>query len=180
MDYCLGDPDGSATMWTADPTLDLDGDGTPDAVGLDFDGDGRLDDAMADLDGDGVADQAVLDLDNDGQVEAYFTDDGSGTWAVSVDRTGQLRWFGLDGVEQTGGGLVDFDDDGQVDDRLVDSDGDGLADRVISGVDPGKAAEAYADTDGDGHWDVKLVDGDADGAADSATQLTAEAPDPPR
>ena len=43
----------------------------------------------------GVADHAVLD----GQ--SYFTDDGSGTWAVSVDRGGQVRWFGLDGVEQT-------------------------------------------------------------------------------
>ena len=89
--------DGSATMWTADPNTDVDGDGALDAVGLDFDGDGVLDDAMADMDGDGLADHAVLDLDNDGRPEAFFTDDGTGTWAVSVDRAGQLRWFGLDG-----------------------------------------------------------------------------------
>ena len=47
MDYCLGAGDGSASMWSADPDTDLDGDGRLDAVGLDFDGDGRLDDAMA-------------------------------------------------------------------------------------------------------------------------------------
>ena len=38
MEYCLGDTDGSATMWTADPNIDVDGDGALDAVGLDFDG----------------------------------------------------------------------------------------------------------------------------------------------
>ena len=76
------------------------------------------DDALADFDGDGVADHAVLDLDNDGMPESYFTDDGSGTWAVAVDghlqKGGQLRWFGLDGVEHTGGPLVDFDGDAGV------------------------------------------------------------------
>ena len=54
MEYCLGDADGSATMWTADPNIDVDGDGTLDAVGLDFDGDGLVDDAVADTDGDGL------------------------------------------------------------------------------------------------------------------------------
>ena len=59
MEYCLGDADGSATMWTADPNIDVDGDGALDAVGLDFDGDGLVDDAVADTDGDGLADQMV-------------------------------------------------------------------------------------------------------------------------
>src|SRR5882724_4379713 len=140
MEYCLGDADGSATMWTADPNIDVDGDGSLEAVGLDFDGDGLLDDAMADLDGDGLADHVALDLDNDGHPEAFYTDDGTGTWAVSVGRAGLgpqlargLRWFGLDGVEHTGGPLVDVDGDGQNDDRLTDSDGNGLADRALSG-----------------------------------------------
>jgi hypothetical protein len=177
MEYCLGDTDGSATIWTADPNTDVDGDGSLDAVGLDFDGDGLLDDAMADLDGDGLADHAVLDVDNDSHGEAFFTDDGTGTWAVSVDRAGQLRWFGLDGVEHFGGQehsdpgiggsgpLVDVDGDGQTDDRLTDTDGDGLADRALSGD------VAYVDTDGDGRWDVKLADSDGDGKADAATEL---------
>ena len=94
-------------MWTAPLDTDVDGDGMLDAVGLDVDGDGSVDDALADLDGDGVADHAVLDGLN------YFTDDGSGTWAVSVDRGGKVRWFGLDGVEQMGGPTVDLDGDGQ-------------------------------------------------------------------
>jgi hypothetical protein len=164
MDYCLGDADGSATMWSATPDVDVDGDGSVDAVGLDFDGDGLLDDAMADMDGDGLADHAVLDHAGDA---TFFTDDGTGTWAVAVDRAGQLRWFGLDGVEHPGGGgpLVDVDNDGQNDDRLADTDGNGLADRALSGD------VAYVDTDGDGRWDIKLADADGDGKADAATEL---------
>jgi hypothetical protein len=169
MEYCLGDADGSATMWSADPNTDVDGDGSLDAVGLDFDGDGLLDDAMADLDGDGLADHMVRDSASEA---TFFTDDGTGTWAVSVDRAGQgpqlargLRWFGLDGLEHTGGPLVDVDADGQADDRLTDIDGNGLADRALSDD------VAYVDTDGDGQWDVKLADSDGDGKADAATEL---------
>ncbi len=167
VDYCLGDGDGGATLWSADPNLDVDGDGDLDGFGLDFDGDGRVDDAIADLDGDGLADHMVLDVGAGASnvteyVTEYFTDDGSGTWAVSVDRGAQLRWFGLDGAESVGGPLIDFDGDGGVDDRLLDADGDGLADRVLAGE------HAFVDTDGDGRWDVKLSDLDGDGAADSA------------
>ena len=82
-------------MWTVDADSDLDGDGRLDAVGLDVDGDGLIDDVLADLDGDEVADHAVLDLDGDGLPEAYFADDGTGTWTVAADRGGGLRWFGL-------------------------------------------------------------------------------------
>ncbi|MDI3313260.1 MAG: pullulanase [Mycobacterium sp.] len=171
MEYCLGDGGGTARIWEGQPDLDLDGDGRLDAIGLDFDGDGTRDDALADLDGDGVADHAVLDLDNDGTPEAYFTDDGSGTWKVAVDRGGQVRWFGLDGVEHNGAPLVDFDADGRADDRLLDNDGDGTADRVLLANDAGVFDTAYVDIDGDGRWDVKLKDGDGDGTADSAAAL---------
>lgn len=169
MDYCMAGDDGAAAIWHGQPDLDLDGDGRFDAIGLDFDGDGLRDDAMADLDGDGHVDHAVLDLDNDGTPEASFTDDGSGTWAVAVDRTGQLRWFGLDGVEHTGGPLVDFDGQGHPDDRLIDSDGDGLADRVLCTDENG--VTGYVDTDGDGKWNVRLTDTDGDGLADGASPL---------
>lgn len=166
MDYCysLG---GDASMWRADLDTDLDGDGVLDAVVLDLDSDGLLDDALADFDGDGLADHAVVDFGADDR--QYFADDGSGTWSIPVDRAGQLRWFGLDGVEQAPGGMVDFDGDGQADDTLIDSDGNGVADRVFSADDVGTTG--YADTDGDGLWDVTLVDTDGDGAADSADQL---------
>jgi hypothetical protein len=168
VDYCLGAGDGTAAMWTADPNLDLDGDGVFEAIGLDFDGDGLLDDALTDLDGDGVVDHAVLDLDDDGRPEASFTDDGTGTWALSSDakdRGGEMRWFGLDGSEAVGGPQVDFDGDGEADDRLLDTDRDGLADRAFVGD------QAYVDTDADGRWDVRLADTDGDGAADASTAL---------
>lgn len=164
MEYCLGDPDGSATMWTADPTTDVNSDGVLDAVTLDLDDDGLLDDALADLDIDGLADHGVLDFGGDGPV--YVTDDGTGTWAVSADRAAALRWLGLDGVAHPAGdATVDLDGDGQAGERLVDSDGDGLADRAFG------VGAAWADTDGDGRWDVHLVDTDGDGAADSADTL---------
>lgn len=179
MDYCLAGDDGSAAIWNGQPDLDLDGDGRLDSVGLDFDGDGLRDDALADFDGDGIADHAVLDLDNDGTPESYFTDDGSGTWAVAVDRSpqaggapgGQLRWFGLDGVEHTGGPLVDFDGPGRgrADDLILDTDGDGVADRVLCATENGTTG--YVDTDGDGRWDVRLTDTDGDGLADGAAAL---------
>src|SRR6201998_884110 len=148
-------------MWNGRPDLDLDGDGPFDAVSLDFDGDGMRDDALAEFDGDGLADHAVLDLDNDGVPESYFTDDGSGTWSVSVDRGGQLRWYSLDGVEHTGGPLVDFDGEGGLHERFVDVRGNGVADRVLCGGE--NAATGYVDTDGDGRWNVRLTDSNGDG-----------------
>jgi hypothetical protein len=80
-----------------------------------------------------------------------------------------LRWFGLDGVEHTGGPLVDFDADGKADVQLLDSDGNGLADRAICVGESG--VTGYVDTDGDGRWDVKLTDTDGDGTADAASAL---------
>ncbi|KAA1249428.1 pullulanase [Mycobacterium simiae] len=169
MEYCLGGDDSAAAMWNRAPDLDLDGDGQLDAIGLDVDGDGLHDDALTDFDGDGLADHAVLDVDNDGTPESYFTDDGSGTWAVAVARGEQVRWYGLDGVEHTGGPLVDFDGQGQLDDRLIDADGDGMAERVLCAG--GEGLTGYVDVDGDGHWDVRLTDTDGDGAADGASNL---------
>jgi hypothetical protein len=169
MEYCLSADDGAATMWDRGPDLDLNGDGRLDAVGLDLDHDGLADDALADLDGDGVAEHAVLDVN--GGDERYFTDDGTGTWAIAAEQSPRaasgLRWFGLDGVEHTGGSLSDFGGEGV---RFLDSDGNGLADRaLITGPD---GAIGYVDIDGDGRWDVKLTDTDGDGSADAASALT--------
>lgn len=146
MDYCLDAGDGTASIWTGHPDIDLDGDGL-------------LDDLMTDHDGDGLADHAAFDLDDDGTPEALYTDDGSGTWAVSGIAAQPMRWFGLDGAEHTGPG--DLDGDGEPD-RLLDIDRDGWADRALSG------AAGFVDTDGDGRWDLTLIDADGDGLADSA------------
>ncbi|MCK5757071.1 MAG: pullulanase, partial [Mycobacterium sp.] len=140
MDYCLGEPDGSATMWTVD--------GGPEVGGIDVDRDGLLDDMLLDTDGDGVADEALLDVDDDGAAELSVTDDGTGTWALGADRAGGLRWFGLDGLEHLGTDVADLDGDGTAE-RLADADGDGLADRAFG------AGSAWVDTDGDGRWDLR-------------------------
>ena len=173
MDYCLDSGDGTASMWTAHPDIDLSGDGMLDGVRLDFDGDGAFDDALADLDGDGVADHAALDLDDDGVAEARYSDDGSGTWALTGGApAGPLRWFGADGVEHTGAAaLTDVDGDGSAD-RLVDSNRDGLADRALIVDAEGRVRIGYVDVNGDGRWDVELADADGDGSAEEATALS--------
>jgi hypothetical protein len=86
-----------------------------------------------------------------------------------VDQGGQLRWYSLDGVEHTGAPLVDFDGHGRLDDRLIDTDGNGVADRVLCAGENG--ATGYVDTDGDGHWNVRLTDSNGDGLADGASGL---------
>ncbi len=53
--------------------------------------------------------------------------------------------------------------------RLLDSDGNGLADRAITSGTGG--VTGYVDTDGDGRWDVRLTDTDGDGTADAASAL---------
>ena len=168
MDYCLDAGDGTASMWTGRPDIDLDGDAVFDGVRLEFDGDGVFDDAMADGDGDGVGDYATLDVDDDGTPEAHFTDDGSGSWTVSGAADRPLRWFSLDGVEHAGPG--DLDGDG-VADRLLDVDRDGLADRALRTEGDGSFRSGYVDTDGDGRWDLTLTDPDGDGLADTAGLL---------
>jgi hypothetical protein len=168
MDYCLGSGDGTATMFSGHPGVDIDGDGELDGMRLDLDGDGVFDDALADFDDDGLADHAAFDLDNDGTAETLYTDDGSGTWALTpAGPGGPLRWFGLDGVEHTASGAVDFDGDGRSD-RLMDVDRNGLADRALHAGPDGGYDVGYVDTDGDGRWDITLVDTDGDGASDDA------------
>lgn len=157
-------------MFSGHPDVDVDGDGELDGVRLDVDGDGAFDDALADFDGDGLADHAAFDLDDGGST--VFTDDGTGTWAITPAGTrGALRWFGLDGVEHTASGPTDFDADGRPD-RLLDVDRDGLADRALRSGPGGGFDAGYVDTDGDGRWDVKLFDADGDGAADDAAPVS--------
>lgn len=158
--------DGTASLWTGAPGIDLDGDGALDAVRIDLDGDGIFDDALSDADDDGLADHAALDLDDDGRPETAATDDGSGSWVLTGGAGARpLRWFGTDGTEHTAT-PADVDGDGQPD-RLFDTDRDGLADRVVLGG----AGTGFVDTDADGRWDLVLTDADGDGAADGSGHL---------
>ena len=170
MDYCLGAGDGTASIWTGQPDLDIDGDGDFEGLRMDLDGDGLFDDALVDADGDGLADHLALDLDDDGTPESMHGDDGFGTWAMTPGPEGRLRWLGLDGAEHTAAGPVDFDVDGLLD-RLLDTDRDGSADRVLLAGDDGGFSAGYLDTDGDGRWDLRLLDVDGDGAADQSSRL---------
>ena len=78
-----------------------------------------------------------------------------------------MRWFGLDGVEHSRRVAWSMSTPTvRPTTGLLDSDGDGLADRALSGE------QAYVDTDGDGRWDVKLSDRDGDGRADGADELS--------
>jgi hypothetical protein len=173
MDYCLDAGDGTASIWSGDLDMDIDGDGELDGVRMDFDGDGAFDDGLADFDADGLADHAALDRDDDGTPESRYTDDGSGSWTVSSGgvQVRPPRWFGLDGVEHTERvSPIDVDGDGEAD-RLLDSDRDGLADRALRVGPDGRITGGYVDTDADGQWDIALNDSDGDGAADGAAAL---------
>lgn len=165
MDYCLNTGDGAASIFSAHPDIDLDGDGVLDGVRADLDGDGLFDDALGDGDDDGLGDYGVLDADDDGTPDARFTDDGTGSWLLSGGAPGgPLRWTGLDGAEHLGGG--DIDGDGAMD-RFLDTDRDGLADRAVSA----DRRVGFVDTDRDGRWDITLTDADGDGSADGARAL---------
>ena len=167
MDYCLDAGDGTASIWSGRPAVDVDADGTLDGVRLDLDGDGLFDDALADLDGDGLADTAAFDIDGGGETGLH-TDDGTGTWTLNGGApAAPLRWFGLDGVERDASDPPDLDGDGRPG-RLYDVDRDGLADRMLRAGPDGGFSTGYVDTDGDGRWDVVLTDTDSDGKADAA------------
>ena len=81
IEYRFGTGEGDPHVHHGAANVDVDGNGTPDAIAVDFDGDGRYDDAMWDSDGDGVADTALLDTDDDGTAESAYSDpSGEGTW----------------------------------------------------------------------------------------------------
>ncbi len=72
-----------------------------------------------------------FDVDNMTAPQAVSTTD-PGTWAVAVDQGGQLRWYGLDGVEHRWSHWLTSTGSVVLDDRLLDTIGDlGLADQVL-------------------------------------------------
>ncbi len=129
---------------------DSDGDGTPDALDVDSDNDGIPDAVEGDVDsdGDGTPDYLDTDSDNDGISDALESQlggvdtDGDGIVdEFDVDQTGGTDTNG-DGIDDAvvAAGLPDSDGDGTPDVLDLDSDGDGVADKI----------EGLNDTDGDG------------------------------
>jgi hypothetical protein len=144
IEYVFGSGNGHTNTYTSVADLTF-GAGLPDAVRLDFDGDGLIDDALWDRDGDGRADCSGLDLDDDGRPENWFSDDGSGVWAVPATPT-------PDQAPET-----------PTPDRTFDSDADGREDIAVSR----SGGRLYIDTDADQRFDQVLIDSDLDGVADA-------------
>ncbi|MFT4042463.1 MAG: FG-GAP-like repeat-containing protein [Gordonia sp. (in: high G+C Gram-positive bacteria)] len=166
IDYLFGTGEGELTRWSSPADLDVDHDGTYDAVRLDFDGDQRVDDALWDLDGDGQADVAVLDvagrdggaLDHDEADETahFYRDSGRGLWDVAVEPA----TLPLGHTNAVPAPLPSPAPPAPERAEALDLDGDGRNDAVISG------RRLRIDTDGDGTADIELVDTDGDGRAD--------------
>ena len=151
--------------------VDANRDGVADGVGpTDTDSDGEADFRDVDSDRDGILDTV------EGDVGGVDTDGDGIDDAIDVDLT--------HGPDANGDGIddayvfPDTDGDGIPDFRDLDSDADGLADVVESGLgdadgdalrdsDASLTAEP-ADTDGDGIGDFREVDSDADGVMDVA------------
>lgn len=151
------DDDGIPDIVEASSFADSDGDGVADRFdvdqqgGTDSNGDGVSDNAHAqDTDNDGVADYLDVDTDNDGildSVEARLS--GEDVDADGID----------DAIDSDISGGFDLNNDGIIDDAIVDSDGDGVKDFRDLDSDndaiPDVSEAVLADTDSDG-----LADGD--------------------
>lgn len=173
IEYLFGTGDGVTTTWTSPADVDVDANGTPDAVLLDFDGDGSRDDAMWDSDGDALADAVILDVDVEVEGDAGRGDEGSGAGGGSADTGAEPRIY-----RDTGRGLWDqrvWDavDSGRLPgepDDTHDLDGDARPDVRIRSTPQGR--ELVVDSDGDGSFDRIIVDSDGDGRADATREAT--------
>lgn len=145
---------------------DTDGDGRPDYRDVDADGDGLRDnlETTTDTDGDGISDYRDLDADNDGIPDVI---EGQTGCLDSTPRNGRC-----DGVDSNGDGLADAatdqtppdtDGDGVIDVRDLDTDNDGIPDRVEGGSSCVDTSAANAVCDG--------PDNNGDGLADNAVLL---------
>ena len=145
---------------------DTDGDGRPDYRDVDADGDGLRDnvEGTRDTDGDGRPDFRDLDSDNDGIADVI---EGSTGCADTTPRNGRC-----DGPDANNDGLADAatnqtppdtDGDGTVDYRDLDTDNDGIPDRVEGGSGCVDTTPANAVCDG--------PDANGDGLADNATLI---------
>ncbi|WP_041391870.1 Ig-like domain-containing protein [Pleurocapsa sp. PCC 7327] len=133
----------------------------------DIDGDGISDFRDLDSDGDGqfdLVEAGGVDANNDGKVDNFSDSNGDGL-ADSVDpKTGGVPLN--PNLDSDGNGLADrldngdFDGDGIPDSADLDDDNDGILDSIEQNGDPTR------DSDGDGIPDSFDLDSDNDGIAD--------------
>lgn len=158
------DGDGIADSHAA--LLDLDGDGTPDVVGVDIGGDGVLDGYLdaVDTNGDGVSDALefypIEDSGHPGANQFNYDTDGDGindAYAEGIDMDN-------DGINETT--AIDINGDGEADIYLKDINHDGVADSVIT--------VENIDTNGDGINDTQVIsmDDDVDGVFEHTMVFT--------
>jgi len=161
---------------TSNGNSDLDRDGLPDHQDLDVDNDGIPDIVEAgsnDVDRDGRYD-FFLDLDSDGLADRLF---GSPIALRDTDDDGVFDFRDIDSDQD---GLtdrletagVDTDSDGRVDD-FTDLNVDGLHDAYAGGP------SGYPDSDQDGFPDYRDIDSDGDGVTDAEEAFSSTVPSQP-
>lgn len=186
-DLSAKDQDGDGVIDPKD--LDIDGDGIPntDEGTGDKDGDGIDNAHDLDSDGDGISDlieAGGTDANNDGKVDDQqdANKDGLDDRLASkplprpdTDGDGLRDFLDLDSdgdgasdLTEAGGGALDADHDGRVDDK-TDDNHNGWSDAIDgdSGLKKPGTALPIPDTDGDGVLDFRDLDSDEDGVPDA-------------
>jgi gliding motility-associated-like protein len=178
-DYLDQDSDNDGILDRSEKRVDSDGDGHFDYIDIDSDNDGILDrgETGTDFDGDGQANFLDLDSDGDGILDSFegltkYRNPVDGNSNGRVDCTNDANGNGLvDCVESAMGGasveVPDTDGDGKADFLDLDSDNDGILDRIELGSDlDGDSLPNYRDLDSDGdklsdqHEGINDLDGD--------------------
>ena len=162
-DYLDRDSDNDGVTDAAeDGNADADGDGEVDGF-QDNDGDGAddfVDDVRVDSDGDTVPDYLDLDSDNDSIPDVVESGLQDSDFNGVVDDFSDADGNGIDDNAEEQNVIIDSDGDGVADRLDLDSDNDGVTDIV-------EAEGSEADSDGDGRYD-NLVDDNGDGFDDIA------------
>ena len=160
-DYLDRDSDNDGVTDAAeDGNADADGDGEVDGF-QDNDGDGAddfVDDVRVDSDGDTVPDYLDLDSDNDSIPDVVESGLQDSDFNGVVDDFSDADGNGIDDNAEEQNVIIDSDGDGVADRLDLDSDNDGVTDIV-------EAEGSEADSDGDGRYD-NLVDDNGDGFDD--------------
>ena len=180
-DYLDQDSDNDGILDISEKRVDSDGDGHFDYIDIDSDNDGILDsrETAADFDKDGTPNFLDLDSDGDGILDSFeglikfrnqVDNNNDGRVDCTIDANGNGL---LDCVETAMGGasdeVPDTDGDGAADFLDLDSDADGILDRIeLRGDMDGDNLPNYRDLDSDGDKLGDRIEGTSDKDGDGA------------